>query len=336
MPTRRRPLRGSHGYSPRRRAKRPFALLTSWPDLDGPPRLQGFAGYKAGMTHAFVVDYRPTSTTSGQEVQVPVTVVEVPPMRVAAVRTYTRGIGGLQVSSEVWASKLEKHLERRTPVPEKGASASELEASKAKATEGLEEVRVLVYTQPDLVSGIPKKRPELMEVRVGGGTLQERLEYAYELLGKEIKITEFTTEGKMVDVAAVTKGRGFQGVRRRWGTKLLSHKNSKHRRMIGTLGTKRPNYVRPSVPQAGQVGYHQRTEFNKRILKIGEKGEEITPKGGFLHYGIVRNPYVVLHGSVPGPAKRLVRLRDPVRGGFVRLEKPPELTYISLASKQGA
>lgn len=313
-----------------------MALLTSWPDVDGPPRLQGFAGYKAGMTHAFVVDYRPTSTTSGQEVQVPVTVVEVPPMRVAAVRTYARAPEGLRVNAEVWATKLDKELARRRPLPEKASNPADLQAKRAKASEDLEEVRVLVHTRPELVTGVPKKRPDLMEVRVGGGTLPERLEYAFELLGKEIKVTEFTGEGKMVDVAAITKGYGFQGVRRRWGTKLLSHKNSKHRRLIGTLGTKRPNYVRPTVPQAGQVGYHQRTEFNKRILKIGENGEEITPKGGFLHYGLVRNPYVLLHGSVPGPAKRLVRMRDPVRGGYVRLERVPELTYISLASKQGA
>ena len=53
---------------------------------------------------------------------------------------------------------------------------------------------------------------------------------------------------------------------KRWGVKLLSHKNSKHRRLYGTLGPKRPGYTRPTVPQAGQVGYHQRTEFNKRVL----------------------------------------------------------------------
>ncbi|MEK6912023.1 MAG: 50S ribosomal protein L3, partial [Candidatus Thermoplasmatota archaeon] len=140
----------------------------------------------------------------------------------------------------------------------------------------------------------------------------------------------------MVDVAAITKGKGWQGHHTRWGTKLLSHKNSKHRRNIGTLGNFSPGYVRPTVPQSGQVGYHQRTEYNKRILKVGEDGKEITPNGGFLHYGVVHTSYVVLHGSIPGPTKRLIRFRDASRGGYVRLEKPPELTYISVESKQGA
>ena len=46
------------------------------------------------------------------------------------------------------------------------------------------------------------------------------------------------------------------------------------------------------------MGFQQRTEFNKRILKIGENGAEITPAGGFLNYGVIRSAYVVIKGSV--------------------------------------
>jgi large subunit ribosomal protein L3 len=165
--------------------------------------------------------------------------------------------------------------------------------------------------------------------------MEERLRYARNKLGKEIKITDFTEEGEMLDVASITKGKGFQGHVQRWGVKLLTRKNRKHRRMIGTLGPWHPSYVRSTVPQAGQMGYHQRTEYNKRVLKIGESGEEITPNGGFVRYGEVRNEYLVMHGSVPGPIKRLIRFRDPVRFHGAKVEKP-ELTYISTESKQGA
>ena len=56
--------------------------------------------------------------------------------------------------------------------------------------------------------------------------------------------------------------------------------------------------------KGGQTGFHQRTEFNKRVLKISHPEEdEITPSGGFLHYGEVRNSYVLIEGSVPGPLK---------------------------------
>ena len=58
------------------------------------------------------------------------------------------------------------------------------------------------------------------------------------------------------------------------------------------------------------MGYHQRTEFNKKVIKVGTEGAEITPKGGFLNYGEVRNTYVLIHGSVPGPTKRPIRIRD--------------------------
>ena len=105
--------------------------------------------------------------------------------------------------------------------------------------------------------------------------------------------------------------------------------------MIGTAGSWHPNWIQATVPQAGQMGYHQRTEYNKRVLKIGENGEEITPAGGFPHYGIIRNAYVLLHGSIPGPAKRLIGMREAVRyQRGVKVEKA-EVSYISITSKQG-
>jgi large subunit ribosomal protein L3 len=105
--------------------------------------------------------------------------------------------------------------------------------------------------------------------------------------------------------------------------------------MIGTAGSWHPNWIQTTVPQAGQMGYHQRTEFNKRVLKIGENGEEITPAGGFPHYGVVKNSYVLLHGSIPGPTKRLISMRDAIRyQRGVEFEKA-EISYISTTSKQG-
>jgi large subunit ribosomal protein L3 len=333
MPNKRRPKQGSHAYSPRKRAVSQTPRLDSWPEISEGPKLQGFAGYKAGMTHAFVVDFNKNSLTAGQEIQVPVTVLEVPPMKVAAVRVYESSRYGLKTAGEVWASGLDQTLARRLPIP-KNQDVEKAWSELSK--KDIEDVRVLTYTQPKLVTGVPKKVPDLMETRVGGGSVAERLEYAKGLLGKDITVTEFAKDGAIIDVSAVTKGKGFQGAVKRWGVKLLSHKNSKHRRMVGTLAPKRPGFVRPQVPQAGQVGYHQRTEFNKRILKIGEKGDEVNPKGGFIHYGNVRNSYVLIHGSVPGPTKRLIRLRDPVRPTGTVLKEAPNMIYVSTESKQGA
>ncbi len=325
-----RPRKGSLGYSPRKRAKSEVPKFSSWPEsLDG-PRIQGFAGYKAGMTHAFVVDYRPHSTTSGQEVQIPVTVIETPPMKVVGVRYYRLDAYGLKTYGEVWAKKLDKELKRRLPIPSKGGGTKKMDEAE------VEDVRLLVHTIPKLVKSVPKKKPELMEVRIGGGMIPERMDFAKSLLGKEITVNDFIQPGQMVDVAAVTKGKGFGGHTKRWGVKLQPRKNSKHRRMIGTLGPKSPGYVRPTVPQAGQIGYHQRTEYNKRILKIGESGEDINPSGGFLHYGEIDNPYLIVHGSIPGPIKRLIRFRDATRYERGIAVEEPQLTYLSREPKQGA
>ena len=329
MPERHHPRRGSMGYSPRKRARQQMPHIKSWPEGGDKPKIQGFLGYKAGMTHAFIVDFRPTSTTSGKEVKEPVTIVETPPVKIAGIRAYKKTHNGLETISEVWAEKLDKDLSKRLPTPKK---AKKPNWDKIKDAD---ELRVIIYTQPKLVSGIHKKTPEIREFRIGGGTIDEQLKYAKEILGKEIKINDTLKEGDMIDTIAVTKGKGFQGHVKRWGVKLLSHKNSKHRRMIGTAGSWHPNWIQSTVPQAGQTGYHQRTEYNKRILKIGNNGEEITPTGGFPHYGVVKNSYVVIHGSVPGPSKRLISLRDAIRyQRGVKIEKP-EISYISTTSKQG-
>ncbi|MCJ2534274.1 MAG: 50S ribosomal protein L3 [Candidatus Thermoplasmatota archaeon] len=303
--------------------------IKSWPEGNDKPKIQGFLGYKAGMTHAFVVDYRPTSTTSGREVIMPVSVVETPPLKIAAVRAYKKTLNGLQTVGEKWASKLDPELSKKLPLTKKEKKIN------WDFTKDADEIRVIIYTQPKLVTSVPKKIPEIREMRISGGSIEEQIKYAKEILGKELKINDAVKEGDMIDTIAVTKGKGFQGAVKRWGVKLLTHKNSKHRRMIGTAGSWHPNWIQRTVPQAGQMGYHQRTEYNKRVLKVGENGEEITPAGGFPHYGVIKNSYILVHGSIPGPTKRLISLRDAVRyQRGVKVEKP-EISYISTTSKQG-
>ena len=112
MPKRHHPRRGSMGFSPRKRAKAETPHIKSWPVGNDKQKIQGFLGYKAGMTHAFVVDYRPTSTTSGREVIMPVSVVETPPIKVAAVRAYKKTYNGLQTIGEKWAIKLDSELSK--------------------------------------------------------------------------------------------------------------------------------------------------------------------------------------------------------------------------------
>ncbi|KUK68043.1 MAG: 50S ribosomal protein L3, partial [Methanocalculus sp. 52_23] len=88
MPRIHRPRSGSLAFSPRKRAKSEVPKYKSWPEYTGSPVLQGFAGYKVGMTHVIMVDDHTSSPSEGKDIMIPVTVVEVPAMKVAAIRAY--------------------------------------------------------------------------------------------------------------------------------------------------------------------------------------------------------------------------------------------------------
>jgi large subunit ribosomal protein L3 len=339
MAKRNHPRRGSMAFSPRKRAIRHFAHVNAWPEGDANEvRVQGFAGWKAGMTHILSRDLNPRSTTAGQEVRVPVTVVEVPKMRILGVRGYELTPYGKQATGEAWLSSeaiseafpdvFERISNRK--VHDTDAHFATLEAA------DLCEVRLIVATQPANVTGSPSKVPEVMEIGLTGGSASDKIAYAKEHLGEEISFADCYGEGDLTDIVAVTKGHGWQGVIRRFGGKLQSHKNSKKRRQHGNMGDFGTGYVRKTIRQGGQTGYHQRTEYNKRVLRISNPEEHpITPAGGFLHYGNVGSDYVLIKGSVPGPAKRLIRFRDAARASNVQVHDF-EITYVSTASKQGA
>jgi large subunit ribosomal protein L3 len=328
------PKRGSLAYLPRGRAKRQIGRIRYWPEVEKEPTLLGFSGYKAGMTYVFMVEDKQRSPNYGKEVAYPVTVIDTPPMIICAIKTYIKDIDGLRTFTEAWATSLPKDLERSKGVPKKTI----LEEKIKKIGENLDKIvkiHVLAASQPRLTS-VPKKKPDIMEIKISGGTLEEQFEYSKNLLGKAIQAEMVFKEGQFVDAVSVTKGKGWQGVVKRWGVRILQHKANKTKRGIAALGPWKPTRIRYTVPRAGQMGYHQRTEYNKRILKIGKEGKEITPNGGFLHYGLVKNNYILLLGSVPGPSKRLIRLRYPARSPKEGSETPPQITYISLKSLQGA
>jgi len=254
-------------------------------------------------------------------------------MLVCAIRAYTKNPYGLQTLTEAWMKKPPKELERNFTMPENFNT----EESLKKIEENLEKVtkiRVIAVTQPKQAS-VPKKKPDVTEIEIGGGTIQQQFEYAKTLLGKPVPPADVLKEGQYLDAIAVTTGKGFQGPVKRWGVRILSHKARKTKRGIATLGPWKPTHVMHSVPRAGQMGFHQRTERNKRILKIGTDGKEVTPKGGFIRYGIIRGPYIILDGSIAGPEKRPIKLRYPTRQPKRVAKEPPQVTYISLESPQG-
>jgi large subunit ribosomal protein L3 len=315
-------------YLPRGRANRPIGKINHWPQVDvETPKLIGFAGYKVGMSFVYFISSKRGSPTFGQEVYSPVTFIETPPIFVCGLRAYSKTPHGLKAETEVWAQKLPKDLETHFSQARRTDDSS-LETIEANGHDTAE-YRAIVCTQPRL-SNVPQKKPELFEVKVTGGTLKDQLEYLKGFIGQELGFSDVFKEGQLIDVIAVTKGKGIQGPVKRWGVKKLHHKNNKTVRGIGTLGPWTPHYVMYSVPRAGQMGFHQRTEINKRVLKIEENTEPFAPDGGFPHYGVIRNTYVILEGSIPGPAKRVVKLRYAARPKSSASEAAPNITFVGV------
>jgi len=325
MPRVRWPKRGSLSYSPRKRAKTIKGRIDYWPEVSGPPQLLGFIGYKAGMTHVFFINDRERSPDFGKEVMCAASVVDAPPLIIGGIRAYEDSEDGLKVLTEVWAEKIPENIKKRIK-----SSALKSESKKTRdlvaLKDRIKEIRAIIITQPNL-SSLPKKKPEIVEIKIGGGTIEDQIDYSFGLLGKQIKVSDVFKPGEPVDVVGVTKGKGFQGPVKRWGVRILQNKARKTKRGVATTGPWHPARVMPGVPRAGQMGFHNRTEFNKRILFIGENGSKVTPPEGFQNYGLVKGDYLIIKGSVIGPAKRILMFRKSVRRSRYP-EAPPQITFI--------
>jgi large subunit ribosomal protein L3 len=325
MPKRTNPRKGSLQYWPRVRAKRETPRIRDWaPSSEA--KLIGFAGYKAGMTHVTFIDNQKTSMMKGQEVVSPVTIIECPPIKVAAVRFYKKTENGVSVLTEIFSDKLDKDLAKTIILPKKVKKTF-------NDVKDFAYIRLLVYTQPKLTA-IGKKKPEMFELAVGGKK-EDQLKYAKEKLGNEITLNEVFKEGLLLDVHSVSKGKGFQGPVKRFGIKIRQHKAEKTKRGPGTLGAwSGQAHLMWRVPYAGKMGYHLRTEYNKRLLKISSKPEEINPNGGFINYGFVKSSYMMIRGGIAGSKKRLITFSIAKRPTKNMPLEAPSIQYISTESKQ--
>jgi len=325
MATTRRPRKGSLQFWPRKRAARAYSRIRNH-IVPADNALSGFAGYKAGMTQLMLVDNRPNAMTKGEIIAVPVTVVECPPIKVASVRVYTDSVNGLKLMKEI-SGKNDKELGRKLTIPKKESPAVELDLGQVV------DVRVNVYTQPKLI-GIGKHKPEFFELSVGGKSIEDRVKFAQSLLGKEISVKDVFKEGQQVDVFGVSLGKGFQGPVKRFGISLRQHKSEKTKRGPGSLG----GWSAPrmwTVAHAGQMGYHNRLERNKWIIKLSENPAEFDVSGGIIHYGKLRSHFIMLKGSVQGETKRLLRLAHSRKPSSRLPTQAPTIEQVSLSSKQG-
>ncbi len=122
------------------------------------------------------------------------------------------------------------------------------------------------------------------KVEAGRGLWELRVEAdqigAYEV-GGEIKADIFS-EGQIVDVQGVTKGKGFQGTIKRWNFKMgdATHGNSLSHRAPGSIGQRQtPGRVFPGKKMAGHMGHVTQTTQNLRVVKVDAERGLIAVRG---------------------------------------------------------
>lgn len=329
------PRHGSLAFLPRKRAAAIKGRIRHWKPVGDEITFLGFAGFKAGMTHITYIEDQKNSPYYGKELMKPVSIVEVPPLLLIGIRVYNEDQYGKYIVGELFAQNTVNFLRRKINIP--NPESYDFDKIKKHLLDNITstcEIRGIFQTQPYLTS-LPRKIPDIIEITLNStNNHNEVFNYILNRLGEEIRARDVFQEGELVDIIAVTKGKGFQGPVKRFGIKLLPRKNSKIQRAVACIGPWHPARVLYTVPRPGQLGFHQRTEYHKRIMTIGENEEEINPKGGFLKYGRIKGDYIVILGSIPGPKKRLIQIRKSIREVKSFEVQIPEITFISRESQQ--
>jgi large subunit ribosomal protein L3e len=364
------PRCGSLGFLPKKRTKKHRGKIRSFPK-DDPTKavhLTAFMGYKAGMTH--VVRYRERRQhrkVMKKDVVEPVTIIETPPMRIVGVVGYIDTPKGLRTLTSVWAQNLTRECKRvfyknwmrakkkafskyaerwKTNDPKKSIER-DLQRIKKYCTV----VRVIAHTQVHLLN-LHRKKAHLLEIQVNGGSIAEKVDFARENFEQEITVDKIFKDNEMIDVIGVTRGHGREGVIKRWGVTRLPRKTHRGLRKIACVGAWHPAAVRWTVARTGQRGYFHRTEINKKIYRVGAGAvdgatnnattendmeiKNITPMGGFPHYGEVNHAFLMIKGAVMGPKKRPITLRKSlISHTSTDATEDIELKFIDTSSKMG-
>lgn len=361
------PRHGSLAYCPKRRAKQ-IRQSSPAPPRDCPtdkPHLTSFLAYKAGMTHILRITTRKSNDKKAREIRKEVvdavSILEAPEMRVYGIRLYAKGVRGLVLKEEYVTknmsecllarmvrryhrSGLKKNFKTRENAEE---NVNEIGAQFEKyyGTSGVV-VKVLVHTKINMIK-LDSKKAHVLEVQVNGGTVEDKVQYALSIFNKDVKIGEVFDEQELISICGVTKGKGFTGVVKRFGVRILPRKSNKGIRKVACIGAWHPAGVLRTVARAGQMGSFKRTLMNKKVLKIGNAiqsvqtefdltNKTINPMGGFINYGMVKNDYLMVKGPCVGPVKRVITLcKSYSETRKLRNVESIDIKFIDTSSKMG-
>lgn len=117
-------------------------------------------------------------------------------------------------------------------------------------------------------------------------------------VGDEIKVDVFK-QGEKVDVTGISKGKGFQGVIKRWGRHRgpMSHGSGYHRRVGSMGGASDPSRVYKGKKLPGHMGANRVTVQNLDVVRIDADKN-----------------LILIKGAVPGPKGNLLIIKDTQKG----------------------
>jgi len=338
------PRHGSLAFLPKKRSQRHRGKVKAFPqdDQTQEPKLTAFIGYKAGMTHVLRELTRPGSKAHKKEIVEAVTIIDCPPMVAVGFVGYQKTLRGLKAVGTVWGTKLHEEFKRRYYKAWKNGknkkaftgkkSEEDRETATKRIVDNSDVIRLVCHTRMmQNLKQLRQKKSHVMEIQVNGGNIEDKVNFCKSKLEQEIRVGEVYSTNDMTDTIAVTKGRGTEGVITRWGITRLPRKTHRGLRKVACIGAWHPARVSYTVARVGQNGYHHRTETNKKIYLVGANEDEcrkenkfnaktetdltnkmITPMGGFVRYGHVKNDFIMIKGSCPGPVKRPITLRNPL------------------------
>lgn len=316
------PRRGSMAFYPRVRARSLESRIRTWSD----PKLEkssllGFAGYKVTNLNVLSVDDREKTPNYGKNLMNSSTLIATPPLKIIGIRAYAETAYGKNAIFDAFAKDNDKYLSKKASFKYKEGKLDEINAHIDK----IKHVVAIVSSYPATAS-LSQKKPFVWEIPIGGKDTKTKIDYVVSNFGKQVNIKDVFETGQFIDISAITRGKGIEGPITRFGVKRKQHKSRKSVRALGTLGPISPAVVTYTVPRQGQRGFHQRTEYNKRILIISNSEKDndfkINPDGGFEHFGMIKYDYIIVKGSVPGVPKRLVKMRFPIRTVGKKIVEP--------------
>ncbi len=164
---------------------------------------------------------------------------------------------------------------RSVPVTLIEATPNRVTQVKSDDTDGYAAVQVTVGAKrPNLLSKAAKGHFAKAKVEPGRGLWEFRVaaaDVASYAVGSEIKLDDVFKIGQSVDVAGVSKGKGFQGTIKRHHFKMgdATHGNSLSHRAPGSIGQRQtPGRVFPGKRMSGQMGNVHRSAQGLEVMQI--------------------------------------------------------------------